>query len=179
MYKRWFPCNNRLLVWLPNKGERSQPQDKQNALEYSRYALAVKTLPADLKPVLNDAVAMVNLIKNIPLNTRLLHLLYEELNAEEKPLLFHIEVRWLSRVNIVTRGVTLNGEPSFQGYSATVIDFVDKVRAFEMKIKLWQEKVTVGWYDSFENMSDSLSVLCKYDVNKVSGLIHKHLVSLS
>ncbi|XP_076069744.1 zinc finger BED domain-containing protein 5-like [Oratosquilla oratoria] len=48
-----------------------------------------------------------------------------------------------------------------------------------MKLKLWQETVTAGRYDAFENMSDSLSVLCKDDVNEVSGLIHKHLVSLS
>ncbi|XP_076038389.1 zinc finger BED domain-containing protein 5-like [Oratosquilla oratoria] len=48
-----------------------------------------------------------------------------------------------------------------------------------MKLKLWQEKVTAGRYDAFENMSDNLSVLCKDDVNEVSGLIHKHLVSLS
>ncbi|XP_076049554.1 zinc finger BED domain-containing protein 5-like [Oratosquilla oratoria] len=76
-----------------------------------------------------------------------------------------------SRINAVNR--------SLQGYSATVIDFVDKLRAFQMKLNLWQEKVTAGRYDAFDNMSDSLSVLCKDDVNEVSGLIHKHLVSLS
>ena len=187
-----------------------------------RYALAVKTLPPDLKTTLDDVVAMVNFIKNSPLNTRMLRLLCQELNAEEESLLFHTEVRWLSRGNVVARVVTLKGElkeffernkkektrvfvnklsdnkwitklaylndifsrinavnTSLQGYSATVIDFVDKLRAFQMKLKFWQEKVTAGRYDAFENMSDSLSVLCEDDVNEVSDLIHKHLVSLS
>ena len=48
-----------------------------------------------------------------------------------------------------------------------------------MKLKCWQEKVTVGLYDVFENMSDSLSTLCKDDVDEVSSLIQKHLISLS
>ncbi|XP_068203756.1 zinc finger BED domain-containing protein 5-like [Palaemon carinicauda] len=64
----------------------------------------------DLKTVLDDVVAMIDFIKKNPLNTRLLRLLYQELNADEESLLFHTEIRWLSRGNIVTRVVTLKGE---------------------------------------------------------------------
>ncbi|XP_068200641.1 zinc finger BED domain-containing protein 5-like [Palaemon carinicauda] len=186
-----------------------------------RYALAVKALPPDLKTVIDEVVAMVNFIKNSLLNTKILCLCHE-LNAHEEPFLFHTEVTWLSRGNVVGRVVTLKEElkeffernekekirkfvnklsdknwitkmayrnyifsrnnavnRSLQSYWATMIDFVDKLQAFQMKLKLWQEKVTAGWYEAYENMSHSLSVLCKDDVNEVSGLIHKHLISPS
>lgn len=186
------------------------------------YALSVKTLPPELKTVLDDVVVMVNFIKNNPLNTRILRLLCQELNAEEEALLSHTDVRWLSRGNVVARFATLLEElkeffdrikkektkkfvnklsdnkwitklaylndifsridgvnRSLQNYSATVIDSFDKLRDFQKKLRLWEEKVTVGRYDIFENTSDSLSALCKDDVDEVIGLIQKHLVSLS
>lgn len=60
---------------------------------------------------------------------------------------------------------------SLQNYSATVIDFVDKLRDFQKKLILWQEKVAAGRYDIFENMSDSSSAVCEDDVDEVSSLI--------
>lgn len=177
--------------------KEANPRASKMHCIFHHYALAVKTLPPDLKTVFDDVVAMVNFIKNSPLNTRMLRLLCQELNSEEELLLFHTEVKWLSRDNVVARVVTLNGElkeffernqsektrklvnkflnnkwitklaylnyifslinavnTSLQGYSATVIDFVDKLRAFQMKLKLWQEKDTTGRYDAFENVSD-------------------------
>ncbi|XP_076069738.1 zinc finger BED domain-containing protein 5-like [Oratosquilla oratoria] len=150
--------------------KKANPRASKMHCMIHRYALAVKTLPPDLKNVLDDVVAMVNFIKNSPLNTRMLRLLCQELNAEEESLLFYTEVRWLSRGNVVARVVTLKGElkeffernqkektrkfvnklsdnkwitklaylndilsrinavnRSLQGYSATVIDFVDKL----------------------------------------------------
>lgn len=71
------------------------------------YALAVKTLPPELLLILDDVVAMVNFIKNSPMNTRILRLLCQELNAEEESLLSHTNVRWLSRGNMVARVVAL------------------------------------------------------------------------
>ena len=53
-----------------------------------RYALCTKTLPAALKSVL-DVVALVNFVKANPLNTRMLRLLCQELNAELETLLLH------------------------------------------------------------------------------------------
>ncbi|KAK4308214.1 hypothetical protein Pmani_020061 [Petrolisthes manimaculis] len=107
-----------------------------------------------------------------------------ERNKKEKTRVFVNKLsdnKWITKLaylnDIFSRINAVN--TSLQGYSATVIDFVDKLRAFQMKLKLWQEKVTAGRYDVFENMSDSLSVLCEDDVNEVSDLINKHLVSLS
>ena len=78
-----------------------------------------------------------------------------------------------SSINAVSR--------SLQRYSATVIDFVDNLGAFQMKLRLWQEKDAAGRYDVFENMSDSLSTLCKNEnaVDEISGLIQKHFASPS
>lgn len=48
-----------------------------------------------------------------------------------------------------------------------------------MKLRFWQEKVQAGRYDIFEKTSDSLSSLCRDDVNKVSVVIREHLFFLS
>ena len=37
-----------------------------------------------------------------------------------------------------------------------MIDFVDRIRAFLMKLELWEAKVSVGKFDFFENLSAAL-----------------------
>lgn len=61
----------------------SNPNASKMHCMIHRFALAGKTLPPDLKTVLDDVVAMVIFIKNSPLNTRMLHLSCQELNADE------------------------------------------------------------------------------------------------
>ncbi|XP_034083391.1 protein FAM200A-like [Gymnodraco acuticeps] len=68
-----------------------------------REALASKTLDPELKSVLETAIKMVNYIKSRPLNTRLFANLCNELGSEHQGLLFHTEVRWLSRGNVLSR----------------------------------------------------------------------------
>ncbi|XP_076038386.1 zinc finger BED domain-containing protein 5-like [Oratosquilla oratoria] len=58
-----------------------------------------------------------------------------------------------SSINAVNR--------SLQGYSATVIDFVDKLRAFQMKLKLWQEKVTAGRQELENDFPDITDLDCQ------------------
>ncbi|KAJ4940545.1 hypothetical protein JOQ06_026842 [Pogonophryne albipinna] len=53
---------------------------------------------------------MVNYIKSRPLNTRLFANLCNELGSEHQGLLFHTEVRWLSRGNVLSRQYELQDE---------------------------------------------------------------------
>jgi hypothetical protein len=75
-----------------------------------REALVSKSMPDDLKNVLNIAVKIVNLIKSRPLQTRLFEKLCEEMGSNHKSLLLHTEVRWLSRGKVLTRLVEFREE---------------------------------------------------------------------
>ncbi|KRZ14060.1 Protein ZBED8 [Trichinella zimbabwensis] len=68
-----------------------------------RQALVAKTLPDDLREDLNFAVEVVNYVKSSALNTRLFAALCESLNADHMVLLYHTEVRWLSKGNMLGR----------------------------------------------------------------------------
>ncbi|KRX12581.1 Zinc finger BED domain-containing protein 5 [Trichinella nelsoni] len=75
-----------------------------------REVLALKTISDDLKNVLNTAVKIINFIKSKPLQSRLFEKLCKEMGSCHKSLLFHSEVRWLSRGNMLTRLVELREE---------------------------------------------------------------------
>ena len=75
-----------------------------------RHALAAKTLPPNLKDILSICVRVVNFILGRPLHHRLFKLFCEEMGSEHQVLLFHTEVRWLSRGKISTRMAELKNE---------------------------------------------------------------------
>jgi hypothetical protein len=75
-----------------------------------RQALAAKTLPQDLNNALKVAIQVVNYVKTSSLNTRLFQALCEDLQAGHKNLLFHTEVRWLSKGNMLARLYELKQE---------------------------------------------------------------------
>ena len=59
-----------------------------------KYALACKTLPLELKSVLDSVVKSVNFIGGRAVNSRLFKAFCDDLGKEHQYLLFHTEVRW-------------------------------------------------------------------------------------
>ena len=75
-----------------------------------RHALVSKTLPSSLADVLKIVVETVNYVKGRPLNHRIFMQLCEQMDSEYKVLLYHFEVRWLSRGKVMNRVFVLRAE---------------------------------------------------------------------
>ena len=75
-----------------------------------RGALASRTLLPELHAVLKNVIKLVNYIKSSALNTRLFRKLCGNMDADHQNLLFHTEVRWLCRGNVVKRVFDLRTE---------------------------------------------------------------------
>ena len=68
-----------------------------------KYALACKALLLELKSVLDSAVEAVNFIRGRAVNSRLFKAFCDDLEKEYQYLLFHTEMRWLSRGKVLSR----------------------------------------------------------------------------
>ena len=75
-----------------------------------QFALSCKVLPAGFFDVLSLVIKMVNNVKGSALNSRLFKILCEDLGADHSVLLFHSNVRWLSRGNVTKRVYELRKE---------------------------------------------------------------------
>ena len=75
-----------------------------------RHALASKTLPEYLKAVLKHVIEYVNFIRARPLNHRLFKVLCDQMGSKHTVLLYHTDVRWLSRSLVLSRVFELCGE---------------------------------------------------------------------
>ncbi|XP_045470679.1 zinc finger BED domain-containing protein 5-like [Harmonia axyridis] len=75
-----------------------------------RQVLASKTLPVCLNDTLQMAIKVVNVIKSSALNTRLFKKLCTKMDSGHEALLFHTEVRWLSKGNMLGRLYELRAE---------------------------------------------------------------------
>lgn len=79
------------------------PINNYDALHYSSSSIGCKTLPECFTLTMKTAIKVVNFIKKSALNTRLLQQLCSDMNFEHETLLFHTEVRWLSKGNMMSR----------------------------------------------------------------------------
>lgn len=68
-----------------------------------RHALATKTLPSKLAEVLKIVVECVNYVRNSALKHRIFKELCNEIGSEFEVLLYHSNVRWLSRGKVLNR----------------------------------------------------------------------------
>ena len=75
-----------------------------------RHALASKSLPENFKEIMANVVSPVNFIRSRALNHRLFRALCKEMGSEHEVLLYHTEVRWLSRGRVFTRVYELRKE---------------------------------------------------------------------
>lgn len=75
-----------------------------------RQALAAKTLPQEYNEVLNIVIKIVNSIKGKSLQTRLFRIICEDMGSLHQNLLYHTEVRWLSKGKVLTRVFELRAE---------------------------------------------------------------------
>ncbi|XP_069498778.1 zinc finger BED domain-containing protein 5-like [Ambystoma mexicanum] len=75
-----------------------------------REALAAQNMDNELSDVLSSAVKIFNAIKAQPTRARLFAILCAEMGSEHDGLLFHTEVRWLSRGRVLQRVFELRNE---------------------------------------------------------------------
>ena len=93
-----------------------------------REALIAKTIAVEMKTVLNQAVKMVNYVRQRPLKSRLFAKLCKSMESAHVSLILHTEVRWLSRGNILSRIYELREELLIFFIQENLIDFSDSLR---------------------------------------------------
>ncbi|XP_076062498.1 protein FAM200C-like [Oratosquilla oratoria] len=92
-------------------------------------ALASRTLPVEMMDVLNVAIKIVNFVKAGALNSRLFKLLCKDMESEHEALLFHTNVRWLSKGNMLGRLYELREEVEIFLDSQQKVDLYDKFQS--------------------------------------------------
>ncbi|XP_022164952.1 SCAN domain-containing protein 3-like [Myzus persicae] len=75
-----------------------------------REHLTFRKIGCELNLIMNDVVSMVNIVKTRALNTRLFKILCEDMGSNHNTLLFHTDVRWLSRGKVLKRVIELSDE---------------------------------------------------------------------
>ena len=79
------------------------PKSRNVSCMLHRQVLAFKTLPNALQKVFDEMIQIVNFIKVGALNSRLFKKLSMDLDFEHLVLLYHTQIRWLSKGNVTRR----------------------------------------------------------------------------
>ena len=77
-----------------------------------RQVLATKTVPQEFQDIMKSVVSVVNCVKASPSNSRLFSKNCSELDASNNVMLFHTDVRWLSRGKVLKRVFDLRDKHS-------------------------------------------------------------------
>ncbi|XP_039272297.2 protein FAM200B-like [Styela clava] len=75
-----------------------------------KAALVSKTIPKRLHEHLSVVIKVVNYVKSSALSTRLFRKLCKDMDADHTTLLYHTQVRWLSKGNMLSRVFELKEE---------------------------------------------------------------------
>ena len=89
-----------------------------------------------MRDVLNMAIKVVNYIKAGALNSRLFKLLCKDMESEHEALLYHTNVRWLSKGNMLGRLYELREEVAIFLDSQQKADIHDKFQAESFQLSL-------------------------------------------
>lgn len=84
--------------------------DRAPEAKWTHCFLSVKALSPELHEVMDVSVKTINFIKNNAVNSRCFAKLCEGLEADHVQLLYHSEVRWLSRGLVLKRLFELRNE---------------------------------------------------------------------
>lgn len=117
-----------------------------------REALVAKRLDDNLRSVLDTAVKSVNFIKSRPLLSRLFAQLCESMESDHQQLLYHTDVRWLSRGKVLSRLFELRKEVG------SFLEAQNMPLAMHFKDPLWiaQLAYLADIYDHLNKLSLSL-----------------------
>ena len=130
-----------------------------------REALAARTLPVELMNSLNSVIKIVNFIKCGALNTRLFARLCHAIGADHEALLFHTNVRWLSKGNMLERFYELKDEVKL---------FLEDQKKFDLLAILHSEEFELSLaylVDIFQALNKlnrqlqgrNINIICHYD----------------
>ncbi|CAI6365033.1 unnamed protein product [Macrosiphum euphorbiae] len=131
-------------------------------------------MPIPLKNVLDEAVKIINFVKSRPLSTRLFTILCEDMGSMHKSLLYHTEIRWLSRGKTLVRLLELRNE--------LYVFFTDHPFNLQLRLsdKIWLFRLSY-LADIFTKLNEvNLSIQESIDGNiedfdEIYGEIEQHL----